>query len=267
MPPNRRQRRKTTSTNTMAHLHLQIILGALLAGFVQGASGFALALIATSIWIWLVEPQLLVPLVLISSLVGHLTSIQAVRKNFVLSRARPFLIGGVLGVLPGIYIFNHINQDVFKLSIGAILVLYCSTMLLVANLPKMKAGGAFLDGCIGGISGIMGGLGGLSGPAPIIWCALRGWDRHTQRATFQPLLIVIGILTLLVYGLTGGITAQSLQLAALVAPAIIVSSWLGAKAYHWIPEAAFRKLLLLLLLASGLALLVPSIHKLYAAPW
>jgi uncharacterized membrane protein YfcA len=136
-------------------------------------------------------------------------------------------------------------------------------MLLVSNLPRVKAGGALADGCVGGISGIMGGLGGLSGPAPIIWCGLRGWDRHTQRATFQPLLIVVGILTLLVYGFTGGITAQSLHLAALVAPAIIVSSWLGAKAYQRIPEAAFRKLLLLLLLASGFTLLVPSIYKMY----
>jgi uncharacterized membrane protein YfcA len=247
----------------MPHLYLQIILSAFLAGFVQGASGFAFALIATSIWIWLLEPQLLVPLVLISSLVGHVTSIGAVRKSFVLSRTGPFLIGGVIGVPIGIYIFNQINQDVFKLIIGSILVLYCSTMLLVSNLPRVKAGGALADGCVGGISGIMGGLGGLSGPAPIIWCGLRGWDRHTQRATFQPLLIVVGILTLLVYGFTGGITAQSLHLAALVAPAIIVSSWLGAKAYQRIPEAAFRKLLLLLLLASGFTLLVPSIYKMY----
>ncbi|CAM5456890.1 hypothetical protein [Streptomyces canarius] len=34
-----------------------IVFGAAIAGFVQGLSGFTFGLVATSIWIWVVEPN------------------------------------------------------------------------------------------------------------------------------------------------------------------------------------------------------------------
>jgi hypothetical protein len=111
----------------------------------------------------------------------------------------------------------------------------------------------------------MGGLGGLSGPAPIIWCTLRGWSKNVQRATFQPLFMLIGSLTLTVHVFAGTITKQTLQVAALVAPAVMLSSWVGARAHHHIPDRAFRKMLLLLLFASGLTLVVPPVLKLLHA--
>jgi uncharacterized membrane protein YfcA len=159
--------------------------------------------------------------------------------------------GGVIGVPLGVYIFQNMNDGIFRACVGTILVTYCSFMLMAAKLPTIKVGGRLADGGIGLVSGVMGGAGGLAGPAPIIWCALRGWDMHTQRATFQPLFIVIQVLTLAIYASTGAITSKTLHMFALVAPAVVIPTWLGAKAYKFIPEANFRKLLLLLLLMSG----------------
>lgn len=41
---------------------LSIALGAVVAGFVQGLSGFAFAMVAMSIWPWTLDPQLAVVL-------------------------------------------------------------------------------------------------------------------------------------------------------------------------------------------------------------
>ena len=45
-----------------------IALGAIVAGFVQGLSGFAFGLVAMSFWAWTVEPQLAAVLVVFGAL-------------------------------------------------------------------------------------------------------------------------------------------------------------------------------------------------------
>jgi len=47
-----------------------IAAGAALAGFAQGVSGFAFALVALSVWAWGVDPRLAVVLSVFGSLVG-----------------------------------------------------------------------------------------------------------------------------------------------------------------------------------------------------
>ena len=49
---------------------LLVILGASLAGFAQGVSGFAFALVSLSIWAWGIEPRLAAVLTVFGSLVA-----------------------------------------------------------------------------------------------------------------------------------------------------------------------------------------------------
>ena len=80
---------------------VQIVGGALVAGFIQGISGFAFGLIATSLWAWTIEPQLVVPTVIFGSFLGQMISVNSVHKDIRVARVSPFLIGGLLGVPVG----------------------------------------------------------------------------------------------------------------------------------------------------------------------
>ena len=51
------------------------IIGACLAAFVQGLTGFAFALIAMSFWVWVLPPQISAPLVVFASLWCHIISL------------------------------------------------------------------------------------------------------------------------------------------------------------------------------------------------
>jgi len=112
------------------------------------------------------------------------------------------------------------------------------------------------------IGGVMGGLGGLNGPAPTLWCSLRGWSRHEQRAVFQAFSLSMQSLTLALYTATGLITRETLFLFALVAPAMIVPTTLGVRLYARFSDAGFRRLILILLSISGFVLLVASVPRL-----
>lgn len=63
---------------------------------------------------------------------------------------------------------------------------------------------------------------------------------------------------------SGLVTRQMLPYFAIVAPAMLVPTLLGARVYIGISEARFRQVVLSLLTASGIALLASSLPVLLA---
>jgi uncharacterized membrane protein YfcA len=246
----------------MDSLFLTVILGAAAAGFVQGLSGFAFGLVAMAFWVWAVPPLLAAPLVVFGSLIGQLLAVGSLRRAFALKRALPFIIGGVVGVPLGAALLPHIDQVLFKAVIGTLLAIWCPIMLAIRELPRIRHGGAVADGAVGLIGGVMGGLGGLTGPAPTLWCALRGWDKDAQRAVFQSFNLVMHALTLTVYATRGMISGEAAGLFVVVAPAMVIPGLLGARLYRRFSDAVFRRVVLVLLLISGIVLLLSSVPKL-----
>lgn len=237
-----------------------VVAGAAAAGFVQGISGFAFALVATAFWAQAgLPPQVAAPLVVMCSLAGQAMSIRYVLPYLDLRRAAPLLVGGALGVPLGILLLHRVDPAAFKIVVGLVLVIYCPVMLLAGRLPRVIGGGRWADGAAGLVGGVMGGLGGLNGPAPTLWCALRGWDRDVQRATFQTYVLCIQAWTLAGYLLSSSVGGASLRLLAWALPAMVVPNLLGVRLYSRISDLHFRRLVLLLLFATGLVLLLQGV--------
>jgi uncharacterized membrane protein YfcA len=67
------------------------------------------------------------------------------------------------------------------------------------------------------------------------------------------------LVTFASYIATGVISSATLPFFAIVAPAMLIPSLLGARLYIGISEATFRKVVLSLLTGTGMALLVSSV--------
>ena len=238
---------------------LLVLTGAVVAGFVQGLSGFAFGLTAMSFWAWTVAPQLAVPLVVVCSLVGQALAIGPVRRGFDARRVLPFIIGGAVGVPLGAALLPLVDQTLFRAGLGAILVVYCPLMLAARALPRVAHGGRLADGGVGLVGGVMGGLGGLTGTPVTVWYTLRGWDKDSGRAVLQTFNLAMHALTLTVYAASGMITAELGRLCAVAVPAMALPALAGIRLYSRIDDQAFRRLLLGLLLLSGLVLLATSL--------
>ena len=65
------------------------------------------------------------------------------------------------------------------------------------------------------------------------------------------------IMSAISLSIAGGITGQTVRLYLLCLPALVIGIWCGFKLYGKLDDAAFRKLILTLLLISGLSLVVP----------
>lgn len=87
----------------MNPLILTVIVGAVLAGFVQGLAGFGFGLTAMSIWAWTLDPRLAAALAVFGGLTGQLIAAMAVRRGFNWRRLLPFVLGGLGGLPLGMY--------------------------------------------------------------------------------------------------------------------------------------------------------------------
>lgn len=241
---------------------LIVILGTVAAGFVQGLSGFAFGLVAMGIWAWSLDPVLAGPLAVFGSLIGQLLATGSMWRILDPRRALPFVLGGIVGVPIGVLLLRYINPVAFKASVGLLLVIWCPLMLFARDLPRVHWGGRLADSGVGWIGGIMSGLGGLSGPAPILWSTLRGWDRHTQRGVFQVFNLSMQSLTLATYIASGTMPRAAWPLFAVMVPAMLIPSVAGFLLYHRVSDLMFRRVILGLLTVSGAVLIVSSLAKL-----
>ena len=89
--------------------------------------------------------------------------------------------------------------------------------------------------------------------------APRAAAKDVQRAIFQPVILASGIVTIASFGVAGVITMETVKLWALAAPVMLAGAWVGLQLYGKLDEVAFRKVVLWLLLFSGVSLVVPSI--------
>lgn len=246
----------------MEPAYLVVALGAAVAGFVQGLSGFAFGMVAMSFWAWALEPRLAATLAVFGALTGQILAAATVRRGFDWRRLLPFVAGGLAGIPLGVALLPHLDMHWFKALLGTLLVVWCPAMLLSPRLPRISAGGRLADGAVGLAGGIMGGIGGFTGALPTLWCTLRGYEKDAQRAVIQNFNLSMLAATMATYLATGVVTRQMLPLFAIVAPAMLVPTLLGTRLYIGISEARFRQIVLGLLTASGVALLASALPRL-----
>jgi uncharacterized protein len=137
-------------------------------------------------------------------------------------------------------------------------------MFFASRLPRVTRAGGVGDAVAGAAGGIMGGIGGFTGVVPTLWCTVRGFDKDKTRAIIQNFNLSMQVVTFGSYIATGILEPAMLPLLAVVAPAVLIPVLLGARVYIGISELTFRKLVLGLLSASGVALLVSSVPVLLA---
>jgi uncharacterized protein len=243
---------------------LAIAIGAVVAGFVQGLSGFAFSLVATSIWAWTVEPRLAAACAIFGGLSGQIMAAFSVRRGFDWNLLLPYLLGAIVGIPIGIAILPLLDVHVFKATLGTMLIVWCPLMLFAKHLPRITGGGRVADGAAGMLGGVCGGIGGFTGVVPTLWCTLRGMEKDTQRSIIQNFNMAALAFTMAAYILTGTVTRDMVPMFGIVLVAMAIPVLLGARLYIGITEVTFRKIVLTLLTASGVALLASSVPQILA---
>lgn len=232
-----------------------MVAGAALAGFVMGLVGFGTGLAALGFWLHVVDPRLAVPLVSICSLATTGFTLSAYRYAISLKRLAPFFLGAIAGLPLGIMMLTRLDPDHFRLAMGGFLIIYTLFRLFVLpNLVLAKAGRP-ADLAVGAGSGVLAGFAAIPGPLTTVWCGLRGWTKDEQRAVYQPFNQAIILVAFIVYAFDGLVTAELGLLALYCVPASLIGMIIGMAGYKRLDEKQFQRVILVLLLLSGITLI------------
>jgi uncharacterized membrane protein YfcA len=235
-----------------------ILAGALAGGFVNGLTGFGTALTALPLWLQAVEPLIAAQLAAACSVVGHISSLPAIWGAVDWRRIAPMLVAGLAGVPIGTWILPLISLGAFKLGVGIILIAYCSFMLFAAGRVKLAAGGRGAEIAVGFAGGVLGGIAALSGALPTVWASLKGWSKQERRVIFQTFnmtLLTAMLAASAAQGLVGGASILAICVAT---PGTLAGAWLGVRLYHRLSDARFDRVVLAVLLLSGVGLVWTS---------
>jgi hypothetical protein len=225
------------------------------ASFVAGVSGFAFALIAAAVWLHVLTPIQTVTLTISYGMLVQGYGAWRMRHAVNWRLIWPFLLGGAFGVAIGALVLRWANPSHLRTGIGVFLVLFALYGLLRPSI-KVERGGAMADTGVGFLSGILGATTGFAGILIVIWSGLRGWPRDVQRGVFQPASVVLLLMCAAALGVTGSIARDTVQLFLIGLPALIAGTWAGFMLYGRLDEATFRRIVLILLLASGVPLII-----------
>jgi uncharacterized membrane protein YfcA len=231
------------------------LIATFLGALVAGLSGFAFGLVAASVWLYILTPLQTATLIVAFGLIVQGYAVWKLRHALDWRRLWPFVAGAAAGVPVGVAVLTWASPAYVRAGVGVLLVLY-SLYAWFRPAVKPVAAGPAADIGVGFLNGALAGLTGLAGILVTIWCGVRGWPKDQQRAVFQPVAVAIFVMTAGWIGAKGAITPDTLRLFLFGLPALLAGTWLGIKLYGRLDEAAFRKIVLVLLLLSGAALIV-----------
>jgi uncharacterized membrane protein YfcA len=233
------------------------LIAAFLGGFTSGLTGFAAGLVVSGVWLHIITPLQTAVLIAAYGVVNQGYGIWKVRHAMQWRLILPFVAGGIVGVPLGVYLLTYVNPAYLRVGVGILLIVYSCYNLARPNFTPVRSRPT-VDASIGILNGVLGGLTGLGGVVSTIWVQLGGRPKDAQRAIFQPVLFLTMTMTTLTFAASGHLfNADILKLFLLGLPALLLGLWVGVRLYGKLDDAGFRKIILLLLLVSGLSLAVP----------
>lgn len=226
----------------------------LLAYFIRGIAGFGSGLIAIPLLALVLPLPLVVPAVALTDYLAS-ASQGIVDRRAILWRSvwplLPFMLGGVLVAL---YLLQRLDPGILTQALGVFVIAYA--LYTLADLHPGRIRHARLCAPLGGLGGLIGTLFGTGGPVYVAYLQLWGPNKTQFRATAATLFLIEGSTRITGYLASGLVTWKGLVLVVGVVPLVALGLYAGHHVHINLSETLFRRLVGLLLLISGLALVL-----------
>jgi uncharacterized membrane protein YfcA len=232
-------------------LSLGVFLGAVVSAF----SGFAFSAVAGAILLHAYDPMTAIPIMMACSIASQAITLVALRKSVRFDSTALLLVGGASGVLVATQLMQGMNAATLRLSFGMFLMIYSGYVLLRHQRQEIRASGRVSEFAAGALGGVVGVFTAMPGAVPTLWCEFRGLPKDQQRAVVQPFILAMQVFALALLAATASIPPAVPRHFLIALPMLVAGSWLGLVAFRKVDDRMFRRAVLALLIASGLALI------------
>jgi hypothetical protein len=236
-----------------------VLIAVFLASTISSIAGFAFSALCGALLFHLLNsPVYAVQVMIICSIAIQMLSVASLWRSIDWRSLPIFLIGGVPGVPVGAYLLLHLQTGAYRDIIGLLLIVYGGYLLLRWPARSLQTG-PVSDACAGFLGGLTGGLAGFPGAFVTIWCGLKGWDKARQRGVYQPFILCMQPVSLIVIYLMRPASASAAQLdwkTLAFVPAALLGAWFGLRIFRRLSDRQFEIAVNALLILSGLGLIL-----------
>lgn len=234
------------------------IIATLAAFFVKGLCGFANTLVFTSILSFGVSNASISPVELLLGYPTNFILAWKERKSIRWEICLPLALLVVVGTIPGVFFLKSANVSSIKVLFGAIIVLIGAEMLWSdANGSRFKQS-KFLLILIGILSGILCGLYGVGALLGAYLGKVTN-DSHSFKANICTVFVIENTLRIVLYTVWGLLTFDVLRQAVVLLPFMLIGLGSGMLSGKFLDEKIVRKLVIVMLIVSGAALILTNL--------
>ncbi|MFV9511617.1 sulfite exporter TauE/SafE family protein [Tepidibacillus sp. LV47] len=183
------------------------------ASSVQGATGFAFALIIVPLLSLFLPLRAIVPISVILSLVINTLVIISGRKHLAIKEIWLLIVTGIIGIPFGVYILNAVNLQILKILIGLLLII--TSFAMFKGYKVFFKNKRLSHSITGFVSGVLNGSISMSGPPIVLFLANEGYEKDKFRANINAYSIITNIIAILTFALNGLIGIEVLQYSAI----------------------------------------------------
>jgi uncharacterized membrane protein YfcA len=235
------------------------LIAVFVASTISSIAGFAFSALCGALLFHLMDsPVYAVQVMITCSIAIQLLSVATLWRSIDWSSLPVFLVGGVIGVPAGVYLLLHLQTGAYRDVIGVLLIAYGGYLPLRNPACKLRTG-PLSDACAGFLGGLTGGLAGFPGASVTIWCGLKGWDKVRQRGVYQPFILGMQPVSLIVIALMRPASASATQLdwkTLAFIPAALLGAWFGLRIFQRLSDRQFELTVNALLIVSGIGLIL-----------
>ena len=231
------------------------IIATLSAFFVKGLCGFANTLVFTTLLSFGNQNIHISPVELLLGYPTNLIIAIKERKSIQWSMCIPLAVLVIAGCIPGAFFLKTIDTHIIKKVFGIVIVLIGLEMFLREFQQKKGKESKILLALIGVLSGILCGLFGIGALLGAYINRVTS-DSSAFKANICVVFLVENTFRIILYRVWGILTFDAFRQVLMLAPFMLAGLILGILSGKVMKETIVQKLVIVLLIVSGAALLV-----------
>jgi uncharacterized membrane protein YfcA len=218
-------------------------------------AGFGFALLAMPMMTFAVPVEQAVVVVALLAIVSTTRQAVRFRREARIPLARRLVLASYAGMPVGLVVLNVADDRPLRMVLGiGVLV---ATVVLARDIT-LEHVGPRLDHVLGFVSGVANTSIGTNGPPLVFDLQSRRLRPDEFRGTIAVVFALGNVFSLLLFLVDGKITTDGLVAAGIAFPAWVLGTLLGRALRPMVPEAHFRRLVLCLLLLTGVTTIVAA---------
>jgi len=225
----------------------------LIAGATKGLIGIGMPIVALPLLNLVVDLPVAVAILSIPLIISNIPqALNGDKAGVVLNRLMPLFGGLIVGTVIGVCLLTTVRVDILKPIVGVILIGVVGLMFFAPQLAVAQDHEKYLGPIVGLFGGILGGLAALPGPFVFVYILALGFskDRFVQYSSmFLVVAAALMAVTLRGFGALGWADLIGSTLAVIP---ILVGMKLGAGLRVYLSPPLFRKIILAVVMLSGI---------------